>query len=75
MACDFLGRSIRKYLLKNSPSRAASGSPQVIHATGGVGSFDASMWVSWYLAPQHGHRNSTDLFMELIVTYHLDCVR
>ena len=68
-------RSIRKYLLKNSPSRAASGFPQVIHARGFVGSFDASMRVRWYFALQHGHRNSIDLFMELIITYRLDCVK
>jgi hypothetical protein len=54
-------------LLKNSPSRAASGSPQVMQAGGFVGSPNASMRVRRYFAPHEGHRNSTNLFMELIM--------
>jgi hypothetical protein len=52
-----LGRSIKKYLRKNVPSRPESGSPQEMHAIGLVGPVEASMRVRQYFAPQVGQRN------------------
>ena len=47
-----LGRSIRKYLRKNGPSRPASEPPQEIHTIGAAGSLKASIQASEYFAPQ-----------------------
>jgi hypothetical protein len=55
----FLGRSIKKYLRKNPPSRPESGPPQEMHAIALTGSAEASMRVIWYFAPQTGQTNAT----------------